>query len=143
MMLMIFCAATLADWNKMQSVNVVGTMLCYKYAAMQMIKQGRGGRIIGTQAFFTEIRCFVLMAFLRSELCWWKARLARLLSRNFLRCSRVPPICSAAPQLAAYCASKFAIRGLTQAAGTPISEQCCVAIEVLTLINLSSGTTSS
>lgn len=29
------------------SVNVRGVMLSYKYAALQMIKQGRGGRIIG------------------------------------------------------------------------------------------------
>lgn len=28
-------------------VNVRGTFLCYKYAARQMIKQGRGGRIVG------------------------------------------------------------------------------------------------
>ncbi|KAH8102263.1 hypothetical protein BXZ70DRAFT_890605 [Cristinia sonorae] len=56
------------DWNKVQSVNVVGALLCYKYAAQQMIKQGRGGRII------------------------------------------------ASANISAYCASKFAIRGLTQAA---------------------------
>lgn len=29
------------------AVNVRGIMLCYKYAATQMVKQGRGGRIIG------------------------------------------------------------------------------------------------
>ncbi|PAV18055.1 acetoin reductase family [Pyrrhoderma noxium] len=34
-------------WDKVFNVNVRGTMLCYKYAARQMIKQGRGGRIIG------------------------------------------------------------------------------------------------
>jgi len=37
---------TVEDWNKIQSVNVVGVMLCYKYAALQMIKQGRGGRLV-------------------------------------------------------------------------------------------------
>jgi NAD(P)-dependent dehydrogenase (short-subunit alcohol dehydrogenase family) len=28
-------------------INGRGTFLCYKYAGMQMIKQGQGGRIIG------------------------------------------------------------------------------------------------
>jgi NAD(P)-dependent dehydrogenase (short-subunit alcohol dehydrogenase family) len=31
----------------MQGVNVRSVFLCYKAAAIQMIKQGRGGRIIG------------------------------------------------------------------------------------------------
>ncbi|KAH8110231.1 NAD-binding protein [Phellopilus nigrolimitatus] len=34
-------------WDRIFSVNVRGSMLCYKHAAIQMIKQGRGGRIIG------------------------------------------------------------------------------------------------
>ncbi|KAK7034590.1 hypothetical protein VNI00_012221 [Paramarasmius palmivorus] len=34
-------------WERAFAVNVRGTFLCYKYAAIQMIKQGRGGRIIG------------------------------------------------------------------------------------------------
>ena len=34
-------------WDKVVSVNLRGAMLSYKYAAMQMIRQGRGGRIIG------------------------------------------------------------------------------------------------
>ncbi|KAF8982010.1 hypothetical protein BDQ17DRAFT_1262536, partial [Cyathus striatus] len=33
--------------DRLYAVNVRGTFLCYKYAALQMIKQGRGGRIIG------------------------------------------------------------------------------------------------
>jgi NAD(P)-dependent dehydrogenase (short-subunit alcohol dehydrogenase family) len=31
----------------MLAINGRGVFLCYKYAAKQMIKQGRGGRIIG------------------------------------------------------------------------------------------------
>ena len=31
-------------------VNLRGTFLCYKYAGLQMIAQGRGGRIIGIVA---------------------------------------------------------------------------------------------
>ncbi|THH30263.1 hypothetical protein EUX98_g3927 [Antrodiella citrinella] len=34
-------------WNKVYDVNVKGLMLCYRHAALQMIRQGRGGRIIG------------------------------------------------------------------------------------------------
>lgn len=37
-------------WDRVMAVNVRGTMLCYKYAARQMIKQGRGGRIIGASS---------------------------------------------------------------------------------------------
>ncbi|EMD34719.1 hypothetical protein CERSUDRAFT_125283 [Gelatoporia subvermispora B] len=38
---------SLGEWDRTMAINVRGVMLCYKYAAMQMIKQGRGGRIIG------------------------------------------------------------------------------------------------
>ena len=34
-------------WDRALSVNVKGALFCYKHAAQQMIKQGRGGRIIG------------------------------------------------------------------------------------------------
>ena len=39
--------ATAEDLDRILRVNVGGTFLCYKYAARQMIAQGRGGRIIG------------------------------------------------------------------------------------------------
>lgn len=32
------------------AINTRGPFLCYKYAAEQMIKQGRGGRIIGASS---------------------------------------------------------------------------------------------
>ena len=32
------------------AVNARGTFLCYKYAAAQMVTQGRGGRIIGASS---------------------------------------------------------------------------------------------
>ncbi|PPQ80730.1 hypothetical protein CVT25_001850 [Psilocybe cyanescens] len=41
---------TVKDWDKIQAINSRGTFLCYKYAALQMIKQGRGGRIIGASS---------------------------------------------------------------------------------------------
>ncbi|KAL6303212.1 NAD-binding protein [Sparassis latifolia] len=37
-------------WDMVMSVNLRGTMLCYKFAAQHMIKQGRGGRIIGASS---------------------------------------------------------------------------------------------
>ncbi len=46
-----FLVATLEDWERMFATNATGVMLSYKYAAIQMIKQGRGGRIIGTINF--------------------------------------------------------------------------------------------
>ncbi|KAL4255665.1 short-chain dehydrogenases/reductases (SDR) family protein [Pleurotus pulmonarius] len=38
---------TVDEWDRLFAVNVRGTFLCYKYAADVMVKQGRGGRIIG------------------------------------------------------------------------------------------------
>ncbi|TFK69349.1 NAD-binding protein [Pluteus cervinus] len=35
------------DWDRVFSINTRGVFLCYKYAALQMIAQGKGGRIIG------------------------------------------------------------------------------------------------
>lgn len=60
------------------AVNARGAFLCYKYAAAQMITQGRGGRIIGASSAAGKL---------------------------------------GHPLTAAYSASKFAIRGLTQTAG--------------------------
>ena len=37
----------MSEFDRLISVNLRGMMLCYKYAAIQMIAQGRGGRIIG------------------------------------------------------------------------------------------------
>ncbi|KAJ8597666.1 NAD(P)-binding protein [Rhizopogon salebrosus TDB-379] len=40
-------SSTIESWDRTFSVNARGIYLCYKYAAMQMIEQGGGGRIIG------------------------------------------------------------------------------------------------
>ncbi|OCH91274.1 NAD-P-binding protein [Obba rivulosa] len=42
-----FLETSVDEWERIMAVNVRGVMLSYKYAAVQMIKQGRGGRIIG------------------------------------------------------------------------------------------------
>ncbi|KAJ6606867.1 NAD-binding protein [Mycena sp. CBHHK59/15] len=64
------------EWDLVMGVNARGNFLCYKYAGIQMIKQGRGGRIIGASS---------------------------IAGKQGLR-------------QAPYSASKFAVRGLTQAA---------------------------
>jgi len=38
---------TVEQWDRAFAINTRGVFLCYQYAAKQMIKQGRGGRIIG------------------------------------------------------------------------------------------------
>ena len=40
-------AAPTEEMDKLLGVNFKGTFFCYKYSAMQMIKQGKGGRIVG------------------------------------------------------------------------------------------------
>ncbi|KAJ7450220.1 NAD-binding protein [Mycena latifolia] len=42
-----FLDVSIGDWDRTMSVNVRGVFLCYRYAARQMVAQGRGGRIIG------------------------------------------------------------------------------------------------
>lgn len=41
---------TLEGWDRMMNINATSAFLCYKYAAIQMVKQGRGGRIIGASS---------------------------------------------------------------------------------------------
>ncbi|KAJ6606855.1 acetoin reductase family protein [Mycena sp. CBHHK59/15] len=72
-----FVEITSEEWDRVMNVNARGSFLCYKYAGMQMIKQGRGGRIIGASSIAGK-----------------------------------QGILTQGP----YSASKFAVRGLTQAA---------------------------
>ncbi|KAI1784048.1 short chain oxidoreductase [Ganoderma leucocontextum] len=74
---------TVEVWDRIMTVNVRSVMLAYKHAARQMIKQGRGGRIVGA-ASMTGKKGFA--------------------------------------SLSAYCASKFAVRGLTQSAALELAE---------------------
>ncbi|KAK0235119.1 NAD(P)-binding protein [Armillaria nabsnona] len=41
---------TAEEWDQVFAVNTRGVFLCYKYAAIQMVKQGWGGRIIGANS---------------------------------------------------------------------------------------------
>ncbi|TFK64606.1 NAD-binding protein [Pluteus cervinus] len=40
----------ISAWESVFDVNIRGVILCYKYAAKQMVKQGFGGRIIGASS---------------------------------------------------------------------------------------------
>lgn len=42
------------EWDRFFAINTRGTFLCYKYAAIQMIRQGRGGRIIGATSIASK-----------------------------------------------------------------------------------------
>lgn len=42
-----FLETDTAAWDRQISINLRGTMLCYKYAGQQMVKQKRGGRMVG------------------------------------------------------------------------------------------------
>jgi len=78
-----FLETTGDDFRKTFSVNVDGVFFCYKYAGLQMIKQGKGGRIIGASSVAGK---------------------------------------QAYELLGAYGASKFAVRGLTQAAALELAK---------------------
>ncbi|TFK33390.1 acetoin reductase family protein [Crucibulum laeve] len=45
-----FLETTVDDWDRVLRVNGRGVFLCYQYAAKQMVKQGKGGRLIGASS---------------------------------------------------------------------------------------------
>ena len=108
---------TVESFDQLMAVNARGTMLCYKHAAKQMISQGRGGRIIG--AYPASFLSYIILTrgirqgqvrkpesrviFLPFFALWLDKS-----SRFYTTANPVAPT---------YCATKFAIRGLTQAAG--------------------------
>ncbi|OCB84775.1 NAD-binding protein [Sanghuangporus baumii] len=76
-------------FDRIYSVNVRGVFFCFKQAALQMIKQGRGGRLIGLLLAILLVLCIEFAAI-------------KLQART--------------QNLTAYSAAKFAVRGLTQTA---------------------------
>ncbi|KAJ6564649.1 hypothetical protein B0H19DRAFT_942453 [Mycena capillaripes] len=80
------------EWDGVMNINGRGPFLCYKYAGIQMVKQGRGGRIIGASSFAGKQG---------TDLTFGDIKLIGLVGQA---------------SGTAYSASKFAVRGLTQAA---------------------------
>jgi len=58
-----FFETSVAAFDKQMAVNARGVMLCYKYAAKQMIDQGRGGRIIGACSMAGKQGADLLLAY--------------------------------------------------------------------------------
>ena len=82
-------------------MNVMGTFFSYKYAALQMIKQGTGGRIVGAASIAGKKGTLTdVLISLRHA--------ARFRAQYGLR--------TGAPKHGPYSATKFAVRGLTQSA---------------------------
>jgi NAD(P)-dependent dehydrogenase (short-subunit alcohol dehydrogenase family) len=93
--------ATGEDFDRIFNVNVRGLFLCYKYAARQMVEQGRGGRIIGASSAYGK-QGPSSTSFMIDSL------------------NTYPLLRKGAPNLPLYSASKFAVRGLTQSLGTSV-----------------------
>ncbi|GLB38874.1 putative KR domain containing protein [Lyophyllum shimeji] len=98
------------EWDQLFAVNARGLFLCYKYAGLQMIKQGHGGRIIGASSIAGR---------------------------------------EGQENMATYSATKFAVRGLTQAAakewgrhGITVNAYCPGVIEtdIFEALNKGPGT---
>jgi len=47
-----FVDTSVEEWDRTFAINTRGIFLCYKAAAAHMIKQGKGGRIIGPSSSF-------------------------------------------------------------------------------------------
>ncbi|KAF7324686.1 NAD-binding protein [Mycena kentingensis (nom. inval.)] len=89
-----FADTSVEEFDKIMGVNARSTFSCFKYAGMQMIRQGKGGRIIGASSVGGKRGFFFATSFY-----------THLLNGVV-----------GGAQLSAYSASKFAIRGLTQCA---------------------------
>jgi NAD(P)-dependent dehydrogenase (short-subunit alcohol dehydrogenase family) len=108
--------ASVENFDRVMAVNARSTMLCYKHAAKQMIAQGHGGRIIGANSF-NLFFCHVF----NLKICRGMFGSGQKRSyRTIAICNDMAHIIGAGTGIiSAYSASKFAIRGLTQAAGMP------------------------
>jgi len=62
-----FLETSTKDLQRTLTVNTLSTFLCYKYAAQQMVKQGRGGRIIGASSLAGKTGWPLLTAYSTSK----------------------------------------------------------------------------
>ena len=54
LMRLLDVTAPTEDLDRLLDINVKGTFFSYKYAAMQLIKQGGGGRLIGAASMASK-----------------------------------------------------------------------------------------
>ncbi|KAF8824247.1 hypothetical protein HHX47_DHR8000371 [Lentinula edodes] len=88
------------QWDDVLRINTKGIFFCYKYAAKQMVAQGRpGGRIIGASSFAGKQGSLISLDLLLNTLADMEKNSQTGLTH-----------------IGAYAASKFAVRGLTQVA---------------------------
>ncbi|TFY76826.1 hypothetical protein EWM64_g7187 [Hericium alpestre] len=64
---LLLFAATVEFFDRVLAINARGLMLCYKYAAIQMITQGRGGRIIGASSGVGKQACANAIPYVASK----------------------------------------------------------------------------
>jgi glucose 1-dehydrogenase len=57
----------LAEWQKIMAVNLTGPFLCSQAAAMQMIQQGAGGRIINISSIHEDLPMVLNVAYSTSK----------------------------------------------------------------------------
>jgi NAD(P)-dependent dehydrogenase (short-subunit alcohol dehydrogenase family) len=88
------------DVRRMFEVNVFGVFNCYSAAAKQMIKQGTGGKLVGCARYIS----------------WYHVSVCCLLTGNSIVAFK--PFA----MLSHYSASKFAVRGFTQAFAMEMAE---------------------
>ena len=86
------------ELDRLLDINVKGTFFSYKYAAIQLIKQGNGGRIVGAASIASKQGQSDVTYVLRFYANSLQSRLTGIALHS------------------AYCATKFAIRGMTQSA---------------------------
>ena len=113
--------ASVSDFDWLMGVNTRGVMLCFKYAAQQMINQGGGGKIIGSLNIVAPSQLNriadvgVLYAHVQVLAQWQGSEVRCSCACNYRSELRRPS--KGLPNICAYSMSKFAVRGLVQSLG--------------------------
>ncbi|KAI0036571.1 NAD(P)-binding protein [Vararia minispora EC-137] len=59
--------ASLGEFERVMSINLRGTFLCYRYAGERMVAQGRGGRIVGASSVAGKLGGRNMLAYATSK----------------------------------------------------------------------------